>query len=141
MFVRVVDGDGTDRLLVDHIRMNVALSPGTTTPFTVFTGLTINVNLTARFSLTCDPDYYGLDCNIYCSPQDSDELGHYTCAANGNKECLPGYREPASDCKECAPRSGCCKLIWGWRKCDYQGGDCAKCKFAVLCDGYVVILP
>ena len=50
---------------------------------------------------TCVPDYYPPNtCDILCRPRD-DSQGHYTCnRTTGEKICLPGFTNPASDCTE-----------------------------------------
>ena len=111
MFIRVVDADGAARLLVDHIRLQERLTPPASTPFKNYTGVQNNVTLAARFSLVCGDNFYGSDCTDYCVSQDSTQLGHYTCSADGEKVCLSGYADPASNCTKCVTSDGCCKLM------------------------------
>ena len=110
MFIRSVHDNGSDRMLIDHFRLQESLAPGTTTPFRNYTGMRNNANLVARFNLSCTENYYEPNCSTYCIPQDSDEKGHYRCdAESGEKICLPGYSHPATNCTACATASGCCK--------------------------------
>ena len=110
MFVRVVNDDNAKKVLVDHFRMNAALVPGTSTPTKGYPGINENATITAHFTLSCDGDYYGLDCATHCTPQDSTEFGHYTCGPNGEKLCRTGYIKPAANCTQCGSLAGCCKL-------------------------------
>ena len=49
----------------------------------------------------CVPNYYpqGI-CVKFCQPR-NDFLGHFTCnPVTGEKECLPGFEDPATDCRQ-----------------------------------------
>ena len=56
---------------------------------------TINLS----YKLVCaNNNYYGVDCSVFCEPQDND-TGHYTCnPITGAKECLPGFVNPSTNC-------------------------------------------
>ena len=45
----------------------------------------------------CAMNFYGSSCATYCQERD-DETGHYTCASDGNRECLNGYTNPMTNC-------------------------------------------
>lgn len=48
----------------------------------------------------CEDNYYGKKCDKYCYGQDHDSTGHFTCDVNtGEKICLPGWEQPATNCK------------------------------------------
>ena len=62
------------------------------------------------FRVSCAEYFYGSDCGTLCVPPD-DALGHFTCSSDGELVCLPGYQNPLTNCTECAPAVGCCKLL------------------------------
>ena len=110
LFIRVVHANGSSRLLIDHFRIQESLAPGTTTAFRTYSGTRNNANIVVRFSLSCTANYYQPNCSIYCAPQDSDSLGHYTCEPDSAKKvCLSGYSNPSTNCTACATATGCCK--------------------------------
>ena len=47
--------------------------------------------LTIGIATSCTPPFYLREesCGQFCQARD-DQLGHYTCTPNGDKECLPG---------------------------------------------------
>ena len=59
------------------------------------------------FRLRCAVNYYSTDCSKYCVPHDNNEAGHYTCDANGDKQCLPGYQQPSTNCTAPLCSTGC----------------------------------
>ena len=66
-----------------------------------------SIDLSARVS--CAENFYGSDCGTLCVERD-DVLGHYNCSSEGDPICLDGYRYPVTNCTECIPAIGCCKL-------------------------------
>ena len=50
--------------------------------------------------ILCDEDYYlAGECDVFCSPSDSDYRGHYRCnPETGEKVCLEGYKDPSTSC-------------------------------------------
>ena len=65
--------------------------------------------VTARVSdvsVACDGSFCGSNCN-YLDRDDSS--GHFTCTENGIV-CLDGYQYPGTNCTDCVPAPGCCKL-------------------------------
>ena len=50
--------------------------------------------------ILCDEDYYPTgQCGVFCSPSDSDYLGHYQCnPESGERVCLEGYKDPSTLC-------------------------------------------
>ena len=92
--VRVDDEDDTanpsdliDRVVVEHRHPS---SPAFT-PTVTMQGIYGRVTMQFRFRVTCGTNYHGPYCATFCMPQDSDELGHYTCDSNGRKVCNLGY--------------------------------------------------
>ena len=65
---------------------------------------TINLS----YKLVCaNNNYYGVDCSVFCEPQDND-TGHYTCnPITGAKECLPGFVNPSTNCICTASNPNC----------------------------------
>ncbi|XP_053136581.1 protein jagged-2 isoform X1 [Hemicordylus capensis] len=84
-----------------------------------------------QIRVKCDENYYGPQCNKFCSPRD-DFVGHYTCDQNGNKACMEGWM--GEECKQAVCKQGCnlihggctvpgvCKCHVGW-----QGHFCSDC--------------
>lgn len=84
-------------------------------PFTApqnFSGVNGMATLELRFQINCAvmTGFYGVDCNTFCLDT-NDTTGHYTCDQDGMRVCLDGYLNPATNCTECIPAEGCCKLI------------------------------
>ncbi|CAG5004744.1 unnamed protein product [Parnassius apollo] len=85
-----------------------------------------------RVRVTCQPNYYNTTCTTFCRPRD-DKFGHYSCSAEGDKKCLPGWQGDNCEkpvCKEgCHPthgrcdRPGDCDCRPGWR-----GELCSQCQ-------------
>ena len=50
-----------------------------------------NAALTYRVRVRCDANYYDASCTKLCRPR-HDKFGHYTCDADGDKVCRPGWR-------------------------------------------------
>lgn len=85
--------------------------------------------LTYSYRVTCQPNYYGEQCNVFCRPRD-DVYGHYTCSEQGNILCYPGWQGHYCVDPICAP--GCqqgncsrpneCNCRLGW-----QGSSCDQC--------------
>jgi Notch-like protein len=50
-------------------------------------------------AIKCSTNYYTPSCNVRCVQEDSCYGGHYTCdPLTGNKICLPGFTDPATNC-------------------------------------------
>lgn len=66
---------------------------------------------TYRFRVHCDNNYYSNTCTEFCRKRD-DAFGHYNCAQDGRKICLPGWYGDNCDraiCKlGCHPDRGSC---------------------------------
>jgi jagged-like protein len=52
--------------------------------------------LTYRVRVKCDSHYYNATCTKFCRPRD-DKFGHYICDANGDKECIEGWKGSTCD--------------------------------------------
>ena len=62
----------------------------------------------------CVPNYYpqGI-CVKFCQPR-NDALGHFTCnPVTGDKECLPGFEDPTTDCRQISGML-CSSLLCVW---------------------------
>lgn len=53
--------------------------------------------LTYRIRVKCDDFYYNATCTKFCRARD-DPFGHYRCNANGDKECIEGWK--GTNCEE-----------------------------------------
>ncbi|CAG5115931.1 unnamed protein product [Candidula unifasciata] len=89
-----------------------------------------------KVRMYCDPYYYTSACDKYCKPDDSSS-GHFTCDANGDKICMPGWQgsQCTEDTDECALGfcvRGTCKNTPGDYSCDcpehYTGKNCSYLK-------------
>ncbi|KAJ8924005.1 hypothetical protein NQ315_006781 [Exocentrus adspersus] len=69
-------------------------------------------SLTYRVRVKCDTHYYNSTCTKFCRPRD-DKFGHFICDANGDKECIGGWKGPTCEVAVCKPG---CHPIHG--KCD-----------------------
>ncbi|XP_066257423.1 protein jagged-1b [Euwallacea similis] len=72
-------------------------------------------HLTYRVRVKCDSHYYNSTCTKFCRPRD-DKFGHFICDANGDKECIEGWKGNICDIAVC--KTGC-HPIHG--KCDFPG--------------------
>ena len=72
---------------------------GTTTTSQEYSGDNDVATINLSYKLVCaNNNYYGVDCFVFCEPQDND-TGHYTCnPITGAKECLPGFVNPSTNC-------------------------------------------
>ena len=95
--VNDIDPDATD--LIDRLFVVLTLPVGD--QFT--DAITVNgvnqptITITFRFRVTCATNFFGPNCTRFCQGRD-DASGHFTCDANGDRVCLAGYVNPASDC-------------------------------------------
>ncbi|KAF5274040.1 hypothetical protein FQR65_LT04438 [Abscondita terminalis] len=108
--------------------------------------------ITYRVRVKCDNHYYNATCTKFCRPRD-DKFGHYRCDANGDKECIEGWK--GVNCETAACKTGChpvhgkcdnpgeCNCRPGWRGdfCDqcepYPGckhGYCNGSSWQCICD-------
>ncbi|XP_044744621.1 protein jagged-1b isoform X2 [Coccinella septempunctata] len=109
-------------------------------------------SLTYRVRVKCDTHYYNATCTKFCRPRD-DKFGHYICDANGDKECIDGWKGATCDVAVCKPgchplhgkcdNPGECNCRPGWRGdfCDqcepYPGckhGYCNGSSWQCICD-------
>ena len=96
---------------MDSITITRSLAVGE--PFTgeeTYLGENRRGTIVVSFQVVCTENFYGPDCGTLCVPQDSSR-GHYTCNSQGNRVCFDGYQDPTSNCTQCLPSEGCCKLI------------------------------
>ena len=64
--------------------------------------------MTIGFRVMCSSNSYGSDCGTICEERD-DALGHYTCSSTGERVCMTGYQDAATNCTNCIPATGCCE--------------------------------
>lgn len=62
--------------------------------------------LAYRVRVTCQPNYYNTTCTTFCRPRD-DKFGHYTCSAQGDKHCLPGWQGDNCEKRQYPPPRSC----------------------------------
>ena len=89
------DGEVVDRLLID---LELNRSSEFTGRRTYHGSLGIaQFDLSFRVAGECAVNYYGPECNIFCSGVE----GLYTCGSEGNIVCVDSNRNPESNCTEC----------------------------------------
>lgn len=97
--IRDQDIDGTNDL-IDRVTVDRVLEVSDTfTSEQDYTGEHGRATLRMSFQVTCNTNYYGQHCAVFCEPQD-DVLGHYGCDSNGDRFCLEGWTDLANDCTE-----------------------------------------
>ena len=96
--VRVDDEDPLDSNdLIDRVVLQLHLSPNMLYMSTItHVGIYGRAIMRFKFRFTCQMHYYGSNCATFCTPQDSDQLGHYTCDSDGRRVCMSGYT--GADC-------------------------------------------
>lgn len=62
------------------------------------------------FLLECAENFHGQACSTFCQPRD-DSSGHFTCDEFGGIVCIVGFTDVNTNCVQCVPTQGCCKLI------------------------------
>ena len=83
---------------VDDVYADVTLSPSSSfTSTRTYTGAHNNARISFSFRVRCNANYYGSDCATYCVNTDNSN-GHYTCGSSGQKICLAGWSQPATNC-------------------------------------------
>ncbi|GIY15713.1 delta-like protein 4 [Caerostris extrusa] len=101
-FVATQKGNGQDRRkcrdispqkdqgrnLVDQFIVQRELNVNTA--WTEDTLLTNRSRLQIKYRVICKPNYYGTKCEKLCRDRD-DNFGHFFCAENGDKVCMPGW--------------------------------------------------
>uniref|UniRef100_A0A1I8JID5 Delta-like protein n=1 Tax=Macrostomum lignano TaxID=282301 RepID=A0A1I8JID5_9PLAT len=159
VWLDVWDVDATPDQKVDDIRMNELFDPPASSIrsksfngvvpsdfTTVTTKLKFEKTLTWSYKIYCAQYYYSGLCDKYCKPADNSIEGHYSCSASGDKECLAGYWDPATNCKNtycsgtplCQNNATCNHLTDGYtcrctkeytgRHCELPKNPCAKYK-------------
>ena len=78
---------------------------------TTYSGISGYASIDLSFHVSCTENFYGSDCGTLCVERD-DALGHYNCSSEGELVCLAGYQNPLTNCTECVPALGCCKLMF-----------------------------
>ena len=84
----IASGDAPDDL-VDRFFINRQFSAPDTAP-AQYNGVFGFGQLEVGFTVTCEDNYYGPDCDLFCEGRD-DAQGHYTCDGNGARVCLVNY--------------------------------------------------
>ena len=95
--------DNDDDDVVDNVFINMMLEVNTSyTALEEYTGELGSVTLLARFRVTCQREYYGRNCSIFCLIQNN-IFEHYTCNQDGMIQCLEGFQNPQNNCTESKP--------------------------------------
>ena len=114
MSLIIIDNDGISQSRpydkIDDIILEIALNvSGRSFSRTTFAGRSGYASMDMSFHVSCAENFYGSDCGILCVERD-DALGHYNCSSEGEIICLDGYQNQLTNCTECIPAIGCCKL-------------------------------
>ncbi|PAA64635.1 hypothetical protein BOX15_Mlig028014g1 [Macrostomum lignano] len=86
-----------------------------------------NHKLSIEYWYSCHANYYGLDCNTFCQPQNDNVRGHYSCSSEGAKMCFTGWT--GVDCTQpdpCNPspclNGATCSNVGGVASCTCPSG-------------------
>ena len=96
---------------VDIFLIKIPTTLSQSTNATFFMGQKGYGKIALKWRLRCTENHYGSNCATFCMERD-DELGHYTCDSEGDIVCREGYQDPATNCTQCVPAEGCCKLVY-----------------------------
>lgn len=98
LYVKIVDYDRlSSNDLVDNIYIPIHLNPGQSITRHIFEGIYRRSRFELSIDLSCQPNFYGEDCLTNCIPTDNDS-GHFGCGPQGERLCLPGWKDPGNDC-------------------------------------------
>ena len=93
--------------LVERFTLAGSLTPSDTFGSTQTYRGRRDLALTASFRLRCSPNYFGVNCSIFCAPTE-----RFTCdSLTGDIVCREGYLDEATNCSVCVPATGCSKDI------------------------------
>ena len=96
--VRLDDNDFNSPDLIDRVIPNVTLAVSTSfSSVRSQLGFYRIATLQLSFRVMCSQNFYGSDCTVFCLPQSSDALGHFTCNSVGERICSNEYT--GADCR------------------------------------------
>lgn len=95
--------------LIDVIVANIAQTVDSIAEVETYMGNFGVVNFTFGITIHCTESFCGPDCESTCVPR-NDSSGHFSCNDLQCMVCLPGFQNVTSNCTDCVPRLGCCKL-------------------------------
>ena len=98
LMVRLDDNDFNSPDLIDRVVPNVTLAVSTSfSSVRSQLGFYRIATLQLSFRVMCSQNFYGSDCTVFCQPQSSDALGHFTCNSAGERICSNEYT--GADCR------------------------------------------
>ena len=98
LFIEVEDNDLVFDDHVDDVYVTITRNPSSSfSSRQTYTGVHGNSRIELSFRVQCTANFYGSNCATHCVPRDNSQ-GHYSCGSNGERICLSGWSEPASDC-------------------------------------------
>ena len=98
-YIEVIDLDDLDRNdHVDDIYVDISAAPNAMfSQVMSYNGDHGNGRIELSFRVQCEASFFGENCTIFCQPTD-DSTGHYTCGPNGERICLQGWLDAATNC-------------------------------------------
>ena len=102
LFIRARDEDnpGNDDDL-DDIYITLSRQPNVGfTQVEEYLGIRAKVSVRLQYRISCQSNFYGADCATFCSAQDNDVNGHYTCNSDGSIQCRDGFENPGNNCRD-----------------------------------------
>ena len=98
LFIEVEDADVFFDDHVDDVYVTITRNPNSSfSSRQAYTGVHGNSRIELSFRVQCTANFYGSNCATHCVARD-DSGGHYRCGSNGERICLSGWSELASDC-------------------------------------------
>ena len=95
-------GLAESEVIINRFPIDLELQPGPNfTERANYTGIynISDVEFEISFRVQCLQDYYGPDCNTFCTPVE----GVYTCGSQGQFVCSQQNRESSTNCTTCRP--------------------------------------
>lgn len=104
--VEDMDKDLVDLFLIELNGTATASNESVSATTMHYAGLRGGATLEMSAAVSCESGFYGASCD--CQGRD-DATAHFTCNVAGERVCLEGYQNLATNCTECVPAEGCCE--------------------------------
>ena len=93
---------------IDHSGSPILANETEPVPSGEYSAVNGSATLRMSVSVSCTGGFSGPRCD--CMSR-NDSTGHFECDTNGEKVCLTGYQDPASNCIVCITADGCCECM------------------------------